>query len=557
MTTAGIEWTERQMIPMNIWKRTIPRWKVEELFQDAVYALAAEAYKAEFLCEMEPMYAILRKVACACGGDRETGSAAQACEGLYTTVSKTPVAKQTVFIASNDDEEKTVTSPAGSIRITSGNIKKSVVRGGDNVGIELMYTSPYEVLTVSQPPGRRVSTKDCSQFEIVRNTKGEVVGQLIGGGLTVKGLTSGEGMLCVPADLEIPRCAIRYTAYDFALGNQDAGVDRPMEISVTTNKADQICGQVPMGATSKDETMVWPIVRTRSLGAYVAYQGEVVKATMKLNLRSKDEFSGDMMQAFKASVAAAIKVDGLGADDIVITKVCDGTGCTDYGSRRALASRRAEDVTVEYEIQAGNVSPDQIKAAVSDPLFTSSFEQVMLEQHNYPIIASCVDCEQLKVEEEEKEQEKKEGGIISNISDALEEATGLSSGAIAGIAVGAAAGLGAIAAAAYTFSRKKTAPTAGAPSSVPPAWSPAAAPSSAPSLWSPSGDLHGTSSAVAATMEAGGAGEGGTGVDGWRNSENPVVALSSPSVQPRFCIGCGAPIVVGAAFCGACGRTAQ
>ena len=58
------------------------------------------------------------------------------------------------------------------------------------------------------------------------------------------------------------------------------------------------------------------------------------------------------------------------------TQVCDGTGCTDYGSRRALASRRAEDVTVEYEIQAGNVSPDQIKAAVSDPLFTSSFEQV-------------------------------------------------------------------------------------------------------------------------------------------------------------------------------------
>jgi hypothetical protein len=26
--TTGIEWTERQMIPMNEWKNTIPLWKV-------------------------------------------------------------------------------------------------------------------------------------------------------------------------------------------------------------------------------------------------------------------------------------------------------------------------------------------------------------------------------------------------------------------------------------------------------------------------------------------------------------------------------------------------
>ena len=28
MVTTGIEWTERQMIPMNEWKNTIPLWKV-------------------------------------------------------------------------------------------------------------------------------------------------------------------------------------------------------------------------------------------------------------------------------------------------------------------------------------------------------------------------------------------------------------------------------------------------------------------------------------------------------------------------------------------------
>jgi len=233
---------------------------------------------------MEPMYAILHKVACACSSDRQSGSAAQACQGLYAKVSTTTVATQTIFIASNDEVEQTVASPAGSISISSANLKKSTGKK-DGVTVELKYTSPYEVLTVTEQPVRRVNAKDCTQFEIVKNVRGEVVGQLVGGGLTVKGLTAGEGRLCVPADLEIPRCAIRYTVYDFALGTQGGGVDRPLQLAVTTNKADQICGLVPMGATSRDETMVWPIVRTRSMGAYVAYQGEVVKATMKLNLR--------------------------------------------------------------------------------------------------------------------------------------------------------------------------------------------------------------------------------------------------------------------------------
>ena len=230
------------------------------------------------------MHAILQKVACACGDDRATDSANEQCQGLFATVSRTTVATQTVFLASEEEEEQTVTSPAGSLSISSANLKQSAGRK-DNVFIELKYTSPYEALSVSQQPTRRATTQACTQFELVRNSKGEVVGQLIGGGLTVKGLTSGEGRLCVPADLEIPRCALRYTVYDFALGTEGAGVDKPMGISVTTNKADDICGVVPMGVTSKDETMVWPIVRTRSMGAYVAYQGEVVKATMTLNLR--------------------------------------------------------------------------------------------------------------------------------------------------------------------------------------------------------------------------------------------------------------------------------
>jgi len=227
-------------------------------------------------------------------------------------------------------------------------------------------------------------------------------------------------------------------------------------------------------------------------------------------------------------------------------QVCDPTGCTEFGSRRVLASRRADGVTVEYQVQAGKVSPDQIKAAMSNPLFTSSFEQVMLERHNYAVVAQCVDCEQLK-QEQQKETAKQEG-VSGSIANAIEEATGLSVGAVVGIAVGAAAGLGAIAAAAYTFSRNKS------PQAMD------AAPSAQPT-WSPSGGIHGTNSAfAAASMEAGSAGGGGPSVAGWRPQHEPVTAASAPALpdfdQIRFCSGCGTTLEAGAMFCGKCGTRA-
>ena len=232
-------------------------------------------------------------------------------------------------------------------------------------------------------------------------------------------------------------------------------------------------------------------------------------------------------------------------------QVCDDTGCTDFGSRRSIGNRRANEVRVEYEIQAGSVSPDKIKEAVSDPNFTDSFEQVMMEIHRYPVLAQCLDCEQLKVEEEKKEEEEeKSGGIISDISEALEEATGLSAGAIAGIAIGSAAGLGALAAGASVLSKKKSPPPAAAPS--------------APAMWSPSGDLQSTwaAGATATAMEAGRVGGGGPGVDGWQQPAQPAISPSVPVVQNSnptqtlFCSGCGAPMVMGAQFCGTCGRKA-
>ena len=78
---------------------------------------AAEAYKAEFMCEVEPMLAILEKVACACAADRSTQ--AEACEGVFSQIAQTTVASKTIFIQeAGEEQQQIVTSPAGSIMIT-------------------------------------------------------------------------------------------------------------------------------------------------------------------------------------------------------------------------------------------------------------------------------------------------------------------------------------------------------------------------------------------------------------------------------------------------------
>jgi len=47
---------------------------------------------------------------------------------------------------------------------------------------------------------------------------------------------------------------------------------------------------------------------------------QVIEATMKLDIFSKELFTNDKMRAFKVSVSASIAVPGVDADSIVLVK---------------------------------------------------------------------------------------------------------------------------------------------------------------------------------------------------------------------------------------------
>jgi len=177
MVTAGIHWKPRQLEKMNVWEKKVSIASLYTLVEDAGYSMAAEAFKTEFMCQNEPTYAILEKVVCACGSGRNSSE----CDGVLSKPVIFPVATQTLFAGSETRHLKTA---VGSVAVPTGTVKASAKRNTDKVEVTLL-ASP--ALTHRDTSGsasdadRRVSAAaSCSQFEIIKNSGGKVVGQLIG-----------------------------------------------------------------------------------------------------------------------------------------------------------------------------------------------------------------------------------------------------------------------------------------------------------------------------------------------------------------------------------------
>ena len=107
---------------------------------------------------------------------------------------------------------------------------------------------------------------------------------------------------------------------------------------------------------------------------YQVYVGKKVTSTLKLDIQSKELFTLDKMNAFKKSIAAAVKIDAISADKIVIIRVCDDAGCIDLASTRRVTSG---GIRVEYQVQADDVAIESIQSALESDSFGSAFERSM------------------------------------------------------------------------------------------------------------------------------------------------------------------------------------
>jgi hypothetical protein len=371
MMSAGIHWKERALEKKNVWGKKVSMDSLYMLIQDALYSMAAEAYKTEFMCKNEPLYAVLEKVACACG----SGRSSTACEGVLERAPSVPIVTQTIFL---NAETQHLTTAVGSVAISSKSIQASVKRGSDNVEVSILATPAFELRNTSSSMSndrRTAPSISCSDFEIIRNSQGQVVGQPIGDGLAVGGLKDGNMTVCLQNIKNIPKCMVKYPVADFAFGDDKNKPTVPLGITITTDKSDRLCGQVSIKATGK--TLVFPILRTSDLKPYFPYMGAKVTKAMTLSIVSKDLFSLDQANAFKKSIATSIQGVDVDASSIVITKVCDASGCIDYANPSRRRQTLTSGVTVSYEIKADAAVVASIQLALSDASFATKFEKSM------------------------------------------------------------------------------------------------------------------------------------------------------------------------------------
>ncbi|KAJ1491876.1 hypothetical protein T484DRAFT_3066423 [Baffinella frigidus] len=347
------EWKLREMAPRNKWGVLLSWSSIELLVNDAVYAILGRAYVNEALCMTEPVLQVFEPLSCACGKDRTDAANAEYCAAVKEKVHVSKIAEATSWknIATRQVIKSAVgtTVPDIAALLGSGNGNQDKV---DTFVSMLSAASQRLCLprdTTSNndgdpnPPGNNEATRradthpmrrfsrrnlgglqnKCEQYEVVPNADGETVGQLIGNGMSIKGLKGGSVRTCLKKDPNIPLCLSKFEITDVAKGGADDKPGVPLQATVTT-EGDRLCITVTLLETG--EMTLYPILRTEDMKPYVAFVGTVVKAVMKLSIESKELFTLDVMKAFKVSIAKVLQNKGLSAlksKDVVIVKVCD------------------------------------------------------------------------------------------------------------------------------------------------------------------------------------------------------------------------------------------
>lgn len=266
--------------------------------------------------------------------------------------------------------------------------------------------------------------------------------------------------MCVPVDGTIPKCLLKYAKQDFVSSDESGGPGISLGSPVWIDKSNRLCGDVTLKAVGK--TLVYPALRTSNMKPFAPYLGEVVEATMTLSgvgFEDKAQLTNDIgkLKAFRESIAAAIAIDGVDSGDIVIIKVCDGTGCIILASsnRRSSSRRATSGISVVYQIQTGGASLEAIQQAMQSDAFISTF-QGNLAQSGYAVTATVPNAATTT------ESATTATNLVEEITEEIPEEPSkrLSNGAIAGVAVGGAVGLGLIGVAAYSLSKTKSADSA-------------------------------------------------------------------------------------------------
>jgi hypothetical protein len=215
----NLTWTTKQWLPINEWQPTINWTKLDEAAEVVIAELMSSHVKSQFLCKHGPKATVVSRLACSCGdvkGDdcfteldfSEVGEA-DSFNGLAASfewhVAKVSHSNESVATDFTTIEVDILSDITPLLRSFSGGAHRSDVRSYSKNGI-----IPFASLA-----------KDRTEYEVVYNNLGGIVGQLVGTGVTITIGNATDITLCIDRDYDITLEESYYPVADLGLLNDE------------------------------------------------------------------------------------------------------------------------------------------------------------------------------------------------------------------------------------------------------------------------------------------------------------------------------------------------
>jgi hypothetical protein len=325
-----MSWNNCTLLP-NFRRISVTKAKFVALVKRSLGLLLSQAFVSEALCQITPKMDVFQSIACGCNSSAEfSASCAERNFSLYGLYPAEVARVQAV-----PGTSLVLRFVSGWVRIPDPGPQESA----RDVSLSLVESSDF--WRGGDLPAGNDTLQDCARFQVVQDTSGGVmIGQIIGSGVRLDGLSGQAVLLCLRTNPSMNLCREQYPVVDFASPDpKDAVTLVPLQTRLAVNnRTEEYCGWV----NASEGLVVIPVRRTADMAQYRSPPSRQAWLVVGIGLPSRLLFTDARRWCLKTAVAA---VSGgiLSSEDVQITDVCDSPAC----DRFKLGYRAGITVTLQ------------------------------------------------------------------------------------------------------------------------------------------------------------------------------------------------------------------
>jgi hypothetical protein len=328
----SLNWTALSLTQQSFLSPSAVQDKLKMSIEKAASAIFLQAFSSNAICTTQPVLEVFKTLACGLNATGKVG--AIDCPLRSAAISSSAVASSKALFG----KRLLWQSPVGSVVLQYQNNATAPLAQAETVQVSVV--SKFEFLKTVTAAG----PASCSDYRAVNNANGELVGQVVGGGIMLQGLTEGTLTVCLGTDPTVPVCLDEYPVAD--LGTVMGAKLVPLLLATTVDdRSQQICAT--LNVTGPEPLSLFPIRRTSDLKAYSAYAGSAASFIVYVSLASRSLFTDARqlsLRAASANVSAVQSFSQGGASSAVVTvtSICELAKCSQsYGFAGASSGLQA------------------------------------------------------------------------------------------------------------------------------------------------------------------------------------------------------------------------